>query len=75
MGAGHGQRVLRLSCLGVPGLLTGGHLSVMPSTLTAATAPQSPCRRSRFRAWLIAAGAVNWLLGLEIIILLRRRAA
>ena len=64
-----------LSCLGLPGLLTGGHLSAMPSTLTAANGAAITVPPLAIPAWLIAAGVVNWLLGLVIIILLWQRAA
>ena len=64
-----------LSCLGLPELLTGGRLSTMPSTLTAADGATIAVPPLDTPAWLIAAGAVNWLLGLAIIILLWRPAA
>ncbi len=64
-----------LSCLGLPELLTGGHLSAMPSTLTAANGATITMPPLAIPAWLIAAGVVNWLLGLAIIILLWQRAA
>ena len=64
-----------LSCLGLPELLTGGHLSGMPSTLTAADGATITVPPVAVPAWLIAAGVVNWLLGLAIIILLWQRAA
>lgn len=64
-----------LSCLGLPDLLTGGHLSTVPSTFTAADGATIAVPPLAIPAWLIAAGAVNWLLGLAITILLWRRAA
>ncbi len=64
-----------LSCLGLPELLTGGHLSAMPSTLTTANGATITVPPLAIPAWLIAAGVVNWLLGLVIIILLWQRAA
>lgn len=64
-----------LSCLGLPELLTGGHLSTMPSTLTAADGATIAVPPLSIPAWLIAGGVVNWLLGLAIIILLWQRAA
>ena len=64
-----------LSCLGLPGLLTGGHLPAMPSTLTAANGATVTVPTVAVPAWLIAAGMVNWLLGLAIIILLWQRAS
>jgi hypothetical protein len=64
-----------LSCLGLPELLTGGHLSAMPSTLTAADGATITVPPLSIPAWLIAGGVVNWLLGLAIIILLWQRAA
>lgn len=64
-----------LSCLSLPDLLTGGHLSTMPSTLPAANGTTIAVPPLAFPAWLIAGGAVNWLLGLAIIILLWQRAA
>ena len=67
--------LLTLSCLGLPGLLTGGHLSAMPSTLTTANGAAITVPPLAIPAWLIAAGMVNWLLGLAIIILLWQRAA
>ena len=59
-----------LSCLDLPGLLTGGHLSTMPSTLTTADGATIAVPPLAIPAWLIAGGVVNWLLGLAIIILL-----
>jgi len=59
-----------LSCLGLPGLLTGGHLSTMPSTLTTAGGATVAVPPLAIPAWLIAGGVVSWLLGLAIIILL-----
>jgi hypothetical protein len=64
-----------LSCLGLPELLTGGHLSTMPSTLTAADGATINVPPLAIPAWLIAAGVVNWLLGLAVIILLWQGAA
>ena len=64
-----------LSCTSLPGLVTGGHLSTMPSTLTAADGAAIAVPPLAIPAWLIAAGLVNWLLGLAIIILLWQRAA
>ena len=64
-----------LSCLGLPELLTGGRLSTMPSTLTAANGAPIAVPPLDIPAWLIAAGVVNWLLGLAIVILLWQRAA
>ena len=64
-----------LSCLGLPELLTGGHLSAMPSTLTTANGATIAVPPLAIPAWLIAGGVVNWLLGLAIIILLWQRAA
>lgn len=64
-----------LSCLGLPELLTGGHLSTMPSTLPGADGAAIAVPPLAIPAWLIAAGVVNWLLGLAIVILLWRRAA
>ena len=64
-----------LSCLGLPELLTGGRLSTMPSTLSAANGATIAVPPLDVPAWLIAAGVVNWLLGLAIIILLWRPAA
>ena len=64
-----------LSCLGLPELLTGGHLPAMPSTLTAADGATVTVPQVAVPAWLIAAGVVNWLLGLAIVILLWQRAA
>jgi len=64
-----------LSCLGLPELLTGGRLSTMPSTLPAADGATIAVPPLDVPAWLIAAGVVNWLLGLAIIILLWQRAA
>jgi hypothetical protein len=58
------------SCLGLPELLTGGRLSTMPSTLTAANGATIAVPPFAFPAWAIAGGVVNWLLGLAIIILL-----
>jgi hypothetical protein len=63
-----------LSCLGLPGLLTGG-LSTMPSTLTNADGATVAVPPLAIPAWLIAGGVVQWLLGLAIIILLWQRAA
>jgi hypothetical protein len=64
-----------LSCLGLPELLTGGHLSTMPSTFTAADGATIAVPPLAIPAWLIAAGVVSWLLGLAIVILLWQRAA
>jgi hypothetical protein len=64
-----------LSCLGLPELLTGGHLSTMPSTLTTADGATIAVPPLAIPAWLIAGGVVNWLLALVIIILLWQRAA
>ena len=64
-----------LSCLGLPELLTGGRLSTMPSTLPAADGTAIAVPPLDIPAWLIAAGVVNWLLGLAIIILLWQPAA
>jgi hypothetical protein len=64
-----------LSCLSLPELLTGGRLSTMPSTLPAADGTAVAVPPLDIPAWLIAAGALNWLLGLAIIILLWRPAA
>jgi hypothetical protein len=64
-----------LSCLGLPELLTGGRLSTMPSTLTTANGTTIAVPPLAFPAWLIAGGAVNWLLGLAIIILLWQGAS
>jgi hypothetical protein len=64
-----------LSCLGLPGLLTGSHLSAMPSTLTTADGATIAVPPLAMPAWLIAGGVVNWLFGLAIIILLWQRAA
>jgi hypothetical protein len=64
-----------LSCLDLPGLLTGGHLSTMPSTLTTADGATIAVPPLAIPAWLIAGGVVNWLLGLAIIILLWQGAA
>ena len=64
-----------MSCLGLPELLTGGHLSAMPSTLPAADGATVAVPPLAIPAWLIAGGVVNWLLGLAIIILLWQRAA
>jgi hypothetical protein len=64
-----------LSCLGLPELLTGGRLSTMPSTLPAADGATIAVPPLDVPAWLIAAGVVNWLLGLAIIILLWQPAA
>jgi hypothetical protein len=64
-----------LSCLGLPELLTGGHLSTMPSTLTTVDGATIAVPPLAIPAWLIAAGVVNWLLGLAIIILLWQGAA
>lgn len=64
-----------LSCLGLPELLTGGRLSTMPSTLPAADGATVAVPPLDIPAWLIAAGVVNWLLGLAIIVLLWQRAA
>jgi hypothetical protein len=64
-----------LSCLGLPELLTGGHLSAMPSTLTTADGATIAVPPLVIPAWLIAGGVVNWLLGLAIIILLWQGAA
>jgi hypothetical protein len=64
-----------LSCLGLPDLLTGGHLSTMPSTIPAANGATIAVPPLAFPAWLIAGGVVNWLLGLAIIILLWQGAA
>jgi len=64
-----------LSCLDLPELLTGGHLSTMPSTITAADGTTIAVPPLAMPAWLIAGGVVNWLLGLAIIILLWQGAA
>jgi len=64
-----------LSCLGLPELLTGGHLSTMPSTLTTADGTTIAVPSLAIPAWLIVVGVVNWLLGLAIIILLWQGAA
>jgi hypothetical protein len=64
-----------LSCLGLPELLTGGRLSTMPSTLPAADGATIAVPPLDVPAWLIAAGVVNWLFGLAIIILLWQPAA
>jgi hypothetical protein len=64
-----------LSCPGLPELLTGGHLSTMPSTFTGADGVTIAVPPLAIPAWLIAGGVVNWLLGLAIIILLWQRAA
>jgi hypothetical protein len=64
-----------LSCLGLPELLTGGHLSTMPSTLPAADGATITVPPPAIPAWLIAAGVVSWLIGLAIIILLWQGAA
>jgi hypothetical protein len=64
-----------LSCLGLPELLTGGHLSTVPSTFTTADGATIAVPPLAIPAWLIAVGVVNWLLGLAIIILLWQRAA
>ncbi len=64
-----------LSCLGLPELLTGGRLSTMPSTLPAADGTAIAVPPLDIPAWLIAAGVINWLLGLAIIILLWQPAA
>jgi hypothetical protein len=64
-----------LSCLGLPELLTGGHLSTMPSTFTSADGATIAVPPLAIPAWLIAAAVVSWLLGLAIIILLWQRAA
>ena len=64
-----------LSCLSLPDLLTGGHLSTMPSTLTTAGGATITVPPLAIPAWLIAGGVVNWLLGLAIIILLWQGAA
>jgi len=64
-----------LSCLGLPELLTGGRLSTMPSTITSADGATIAVPPLDLPAWLIAAGVVNWLLGLAIVILLWQRAA
>jgi hypothetical protein len=64
-----------LSCLGLPELLTGGRLSTMPSTLPAADGAAIAVPPLDIPAWLIAAGVINWLLGLAIIILLWQPAA
>jgi hypothetical protein len=47
----------------------------MPSTLTTADGATIAVPSLAVPAWLIAAGVVNWLLGLAIIILLWQRAA
>jgi hypothetical protein len=59
-----------LSCLGLPSLLSGGHLSTMPSTLTTADGATVAVPPLAIPAWLIAGGVVSWLLGLAILILL-----
>jgi hypothetical protein len=64
-----------LSCLGLPELLTGGRLSTVPSTLPAADGTAIGVPPLDIPAWLIAAGVINWLLGLAIIILLWQPAA
>jgi hypothetical protein len=64
-----------LSCLGLPELLTGGRLSTMPSTFTATDGATIALPPLAMPAWVIAACAVNWLLGLAIVILLWQRAA
>jgi hypothetical protein len=64
-----------LSCLGLPELLAGGHLSTMPSTITTANGATVAVPPLTVPAWLIAGGVVNWLLGLAIIILLWQSAA
>jgi hypothetical protein len=64
-----------LSCLGLPELLTGGHLATVPSTFTAADGATIAMPPLAQPVWLIAAGVVNWLLGLAVIILLWQRAA
>jgi len=64
-----------LSCLSLPGLLTGGHLSTMPSTITTGDGSTIAVPPLAIPAWLIAAGVVSWLLGLAIIILLWQGAA
>jgi hypothetical protein len=66
---------LALSCLGLPNLVTGGHLSTMPSTITAGNGATVAVPPLDIPAWLIAGGVVNWLLGLAIIILLWQGAA
>jgi hypothetical protein len=64
-----------LSCLGLPELLAGGRLSAVPSTLPAADGATIAVPPLDVPAWLFAAGVVNWLLGLAIVILLWQRAA
>jgi len=64
-----------LSCLGLPELLTGGHLSAMPSTINTGDGTAIAVPPLAIPAWLIAAGVVVWLLGLAIVILLWQRAA
>jgi hypothetical protein len=62
-----------LSCLSLPELLTGGHLSTMPSTFPVANGGVVSVPPPDIPSWVTAAGAVNWLLGLAIIILLWQR--
>jgi len=64
-----------LSCSSLPELVTGGHLSTMPSTFPAAGGGTVAVPPLTFPAWLIAGGVVNSLLGLAIIVLLWQGAA
>lgn len=64
-----------LSCLGLPALLTGGRLSAVPSTLTAADGTTIAVPPLAMPAWLIAGGVASWLLGLAVVILLWQGAA
>jgi hypothetical protein len=64
-----------LSCMGLPQLLTGGRLSTVPSTFTAADGATIALPPLDIPAWLIAGGVVYWLFGLAIIILLWQRGA
>jgi len=64
-----------LSCLSLPELLTGGHISTMPSTITTASGTTVAVPRLDIPAGLTALGVVDWLLGLATIILLWQGAA
>jgi hypothetical protein len=64
-----------LSCLSLPQLVSGGHLSTMPPTITTADGSTVAVPPLAMPAWLIAGGAVGWLIGLAIIILLWQGAS
>jgi hypothetical protein len=64
-----------LSCLSLPNLLAGGRLTTMPSTFPGADGTPVAVPPLDIPGWAIAAGVVNWLIGLAIIILLWQRAA